>query len=162
MWLDVTTLNAQRVQLEVEVKEEQLARRQERLGLTRLIGQPSGAADWKLSAWQPPPRVTAGETAWIDAAVRARPEIQARQFELAALGQEVRLSPLGIFEGTGVGVDAQKAPGWQVGPAVTVPLPLFDWGQARRDKAVSLALEARHQLTQTKRQIVEEVRKAHE
>jgi cobalt-zinc-cadmium efflux system outer membrane protein len=38
--LDVTTLNAQRVQLEVEVKEEQLARRQERLGLTRLIGQP--------------------------------------------------------------------------------------------------------------------------
>lgn len=160
--LDVTTLDAQRVELDVEIKEQQLARRQERLGLTRLIGEPSGSAEWKLSPWQPPPQLTAGESTWVDVAIAGRPEIQARQFELAALGREVRLSPLGIFEGNGVGVDTQKDPDWQVGPALTMPLPVFDWGQARREKAVALVIEARHQLTQAKREIIEEVRKAYE
>jgi outer membrane protein TolC len=81
---------------------------------------------------------------------------------LAALGADVRIAGYGIFEGNSVGVAAERDDTtWSVGPALSVPLPLFDWGQARRDRAAALVVEARHQLTKTKRQIVEEVRKAY-
>jgi outer membrane protein TolC len=39
---------------------------------------------------------------------------------------------------------------------------LFDLGGARRDKAAAALIESRHKLTQTRRQIVEEVRKAYD
>jgi outer membrane protein TolC len=43
---------------------------------------------------------------------------------------------------------------------VIVPIPLFDWGQARRAKVEAQRIEARHRLTQTRRQVVEEVRRS--
>jgi outer membrane protein TolC len=42
-----------------------------------------------------------------------------------------------------------------------LPLPLFDWGQARRGKADAAVSEASHELTQAERAVVEEVRRAH-
>ncbi len=47
-----------------------------------------------------------------------------------------------------------------MGPSANVPLPLFDWGQSRRTKARAQAIAARHRLTQTLRQVVQEVRQA--
>jgi outer membrane protein TolC len=37
-------------------------------------------------------------------------------------------------------------------------LPIFDWGQAKRDKASAAVVDARHQMTLLQRQIVQEVR----
>ena len=42
-----------------------------------------------------------------------------------------------------------------------MPLPIFDLGQARRAKALAAVIEARHLLTQARRQVVEEVRTAY-
>lgn len=159
---DVTSLQAQQVELETEVAERQLEQRDERLQLARLIGRPSGDARWQVSKWQMPGRVAAArETEWIAAAVRHRPEAQARRWELAALGDELALARLAPFEGTEVGVDSERDANWTVGPAASVPLPLFDWGQARRAKATAQVIEARHNLTQTLRQVVEDVRRAY-
>jgi outer membrane protein TolC len=66
--LDVTTFRAQRVGLEVEIAELQLERNKQRLGLSRLIGQPSGAAAWKQTPWVPPQRPALGVSAWVSAA----------------------------------------------------------------------------------------------
>ncbi len=48
---DVVTLEAQRVELRVEIDQAALAEREERLRLARLIGEPSSSAAWALDAW---------------------------------------------------------------------------------------------------------------
>jgi outer membrane protein TolC len=159
---DVTTFDAQKVELAVEIAEQKLARRRERLALARLIGQPSGASEWKLSRWQPLPRFAGTETDWVRAALENRPELQSTHFELLALGAERRIAGLSILEGTEAGVDSERDPDWSVGPALSVPLPMFDWGQASSAAALARFVDARHRLTQARRKAVEEVRRAYE
>jgi outer membrane protein TolC len=159
--LDLTTLESQRLELEVEIAERQLELRQERLTLARLLGRPSAPPRWKLTAWEGFPPTAAGEDAWVSAALARRPEVESGRWELAALGVEQRLARYAPFDGAGAGVDAERDADWSVGPAVTAPLPVFDWGQARRAKAEASRVEARHRLTKVRRRIVEEVRRSY-
>lgn len=159
--LDVAVLDAQRVELETEVEERKLERRQQRLALARLIGQPSGGTEWRLSPWTPPATLNQPEAVWVAAALRVRPEIQARQFELLALGADRKLANLSPFEGSGIGVDAERDGDWSVGPSIQIPVPLFDMGQARKAGADARIVAARHALTDERRRVVEQVRRAH-
>ncbi len=159
---DVTVLEAQRVDLEVEIAESDQQRRDERLRLARLIGEPSGAAGWALEPWTAPPSKTASEAAWLEAALANRPEIQSVVWELAALGDDLVLTGLLPWEGTSAGADAERDDGWSVGPEFAVPLPIFDMGQARKARVSAEQVEARHRLTQARRLAVEEVRRAWE
>ncbi|HMQ24069.1 MAG TPA: TolC family protein [Planctomycetota bacterium] len=59
-------------------------------------------------------------------------------------------------------MEAQSGGGWQVGPSISAPLPIFDSGEARRAVNTAEQLEARHELTLAKRLVVEEVRIAYE
>lgn len=161
--LDVTTLRAQEVELEVEIAERLLEQREARLELARLIGRPSDAAAWALEPGPASPRASmaeAGEEAWVGVALEHRPEIQARVWELAALGVEVRLAQWAILDGAEAGLDSEHDGRWSVGPETALPLPLFDWGQASRDAARARRAEAAHELTQARRTVVEEVRRA--
>lgn len=159
--LDVTTVDAQRLEIEAEYANRELERREERIVLSRLIGQPSGEAGWSISAWAPPPPIVGSETDWIAVAVEHRPEIQAKRWELSALGAERRLSWLAPFEGLEVGAEAEREEEWSVGPSISTPIPIFDFGQARRERARAAVLEAKHELVRVKRQVIEEVRRAH-
>lgn len=164
--LDVTTLETQKVELEVEIAERALERRETRLTLARLIGRPNDAAEWKLDPWTEPEVLRQDENAWVQAGLEHRPEIIARMWELSALGVEFRLAPWGILDGTEVGAEAEGtaesgADDWAVGPSFTLPVPIFDWGQAKRDAAAAKRLEAAHQLTLARRQVVEEVKRAY-
>lgn len=164
--LDVTTLQTQKVELEVEIAERALERREARLELARLIGRPGDAAEWKLDAWVEPAATELDENAWVQAGLEHRPEISARMWELSALGVEFRLARWRILDGADIGAEAEGtvesgADDWAVGPAFTVPIPIFDWGQARQDAVAAKRLEAAHQLTQARRQAVEEVRRAY-
>jgi cobalt-zinc-cadmium efflux system outer membrane protein len=160
--LDVTTLETQQWALEVEISQKRLARRQERLALARLLGEPSGPAAWTLSPWSTPTQV-GSEAAWMTAALLRRPEVESQRWELAALGVETRLARFSPFEPAEIGVKAERDVGepWTIGPALSAPIPLFDWGQAKRAKANALQSEAEHKLTKIQRTVVEEVRKAH-
>lgn len=160
--LDVTTLDTQRLELQVEISEKRLERRQQRLALARLVAQPSSEADWRVDPWQIAPRQAWDEKAWMAAALAHRPDIQAQRWELAALGDDYALTRFAPFDSTDAGAKSERDQGekWTVGPSLTVPLPLFDWGQARRAKARALQVEARHKLTKLRRQAIEEVRSA--
>jgi cobalt-zinc-cadmium efflux system outer membrane protein len=158
--LDVITLDSERASLDVEITQVGLERREARLELARLMGQPSAAADWELEPWSPPSPLSAQESAWIATAFRRRPEVQARRWELAALGDEAAIAGWGALEGSEIGVEAERDPDWSVGPALSVPIPLLDWGQARRAKVRAEQIEARHKLTQARRQVVEDVRRS--
>jgi cobalt-zinc-cadmium efflux system outer membrane protein len=158
---DVTTLDAQRVELEAEIDEAKNGQRRERLRLARLIGEPSGAAQWRLDDWLPPSATASSEQIWIDAALRHRPEVQSVVWQLAALGDDYALTRLLPWQGAGLGVDAQRNPDWFVGPSISTPIPIFDIGQAHRERVTAEQIEARHALTMSKRSVVEEVRLAH-
>jgi outer membrane protein TolC len=158
--LDVLTLDAQRVEIETEIAERESERRDARLALSRLLGQPSGPAAWQVSPWKPVQRLGIPEGAWIGLALEHRPEIQAGRWELAALGDDAALSRLAALDGAEVGIEAERDGDWSVGPGVSLPLPIFDWGQARSAKALAEAIQARHKLTQARRQAVEDVRRA--
>lgn len=159
---DVTTLEAQRIELEVEIAESRLQQRDARLRLARLIGQPSSEAAWALDEWQSPQRNIAGEAAWIDAALIHRPELRAIEWELAALGDDAALTRFAPFDGGSGGIKADRDGEWAAGPSITTPIPLFDIGQAKRAKATAQQIEARHKLTQARRQVVEDVRRAYQ
>lgn len=158
--LDSVTLDAEREGIEAEIDELRLELEEQRLALARLIGQPSTDQPLRLSSWQAPDARSAREQPWIEAALRRRPEIEARRWELAALGAEARLNRLSPFSGALVGGDAEKLGDWAGGPAASVPLPVFDWGQARRAEIRARQIESWHLLTQTQREIIEQVRRA--
>lgn len=159
---DVVTLQAQRVELQVSIDRGRLEERTSRLRLARLIGEPSSAATWALDAWTTPALRRRTEREWTDTALTARPEIQAIAWRLKALGDEAALARLLPWEGASVGLDAQHDGGWQLGPSISAPLPIFDSGDARRALNTAEQLEARHDLTLAKRRVVEDVRVAYE
>ncbi len=159
--LDVLALESQRVELQTELADRRLERREQRLGLARVLGEPSSAADWQLSEWDTYERPIAVEAHWVNAALENRPEVSQQRFALAALGQEVRLIPFSAFDGGDAGIAAERDDGdWSVGPGVSLPIPLFDFGQARRARADAAVIEARHNLTRVSREIIEETRRA--
>lgn len=159
---DLTTLEAQRVELDVEIAEARRQLREERLRLARLIGEPSGSAAWTLDTWSPPVIANDVEAHWIDTALRNRPEVQSIAWTLAALGDDEALLRLLPWDGAGLGVDAQAEGTVSAGPSLTTPVPVFDRGQARQVRVAAEQIEARHNLTLVKRTVVQEVRVAFE
>lgn len=159
---DVVTLESQRVELQVSIDRARLDERASRLHLARLIGEPSAAATWTLDPWAIPELRRGAESEWTAAALADRPEIQAIAWRLAALGDEAALVRLLPWEGASVGLEAESDDGWQAGPSISTPLPIFDTGAARRAANTAEQLEARHELTLARRRVVEEVRVAYE
>jgi outer membrane protein, heavy metal efflux system len=97
----------------------------------------------------------------IRVALQRRPEVQQREWELQAFGAERRLSSWDILNNSEVGVNAERDGEWSIGPAAAVPLPIFDTGNAARDRARAALVESMHQLTEARRQVVEDVRRAY-
>src|SRR5205823_14698732 len=115
--LDVLTLDAQRLQLDSLIADKQLERSQDRLTLARLLGRPSGAAEWSLELWEPPATVPGNEAAYVRSALSGRPEVQARLWELSALGDEATLARWATFDGLLIGGEAERDIIWSAGPA---------------------------------------------
>jgi len=157
---DVTTLESQSRALAVESSRDRHELRLARLALARRIGTPSGTADWQLDEWSAPAAVPTNESAWITSALRRRPELLAMSWELLALGEELAVARWGALDGATVGIDAERDEGWAVGPAVSLPLPLFDSGSARKRRASAVVIEARHRYAEAQQNAVEEVRSA--
>jgi len=172
---DVATLGAQRVSLQVDIDTAVLAEREARIRLARAIGEPSSSADWRLDPWTPPAADPQPESAWVNVALARRPEIQAIAWKLAALGDDKALAHLlpwdeddallplpNPWEPASAGVDFQKQDGSAIGPSIATPVPIFDMGQARRARVTAEVQEARHDLLNTRRQVIEEVRTAYQ
>lgn len=159
---DVTTLQTQRIELEVEIADRERERRDERLILTRLIGLPSGSADWILDPWSPPPGAEASESEWVRAALASRPEVLSAGWKLAALGDDAALAHLLPFDGTSAGIAAERDGPWSLGPSLEVPVPILDGGEKRVERAQAMCAEARQELVRARRQVVEDVRRAYD
>jgi len=159
--LDVATLKAEQSTASIGLRETSLKLSQANIALAHRLGQPRGRIDWKLTT----PLITQialrGESDAIAQGLRVRPEIQADRWQLTALEDQSALARLAWMEGATAGLDTERDSDWSLGPSVTLPLPIFDSGQAQRAKARAQAIAARQRLTQTTRQVAREIRQAH-
>ena len=158
---DVSMVQTHKVELDVDMEDLSWQAADERLALTRLIGQPSGAAEWKIAPWQPLLDLSNAEQAWLTTAMQNRPELQAKEWEVVALGAQRRGEKWAFLQGSDIGAHAERDATWNLGPAVTVPLPIFDTGRAAAEKLTAQEIGARHELTQMQRQVIEDVRRAY-
>ena len=157
--LDVLTVDAQLMQAQLEVSDFALQRIDQRLALNRLLGYPRADVDWELSRCEPPGDAgLAPESRWIDAALARRPEIQAKIWELRALGEEMNGAAIPPLQGGEIGAHGERDPEWRLGPVAVVPLPLFDFGQATRQKVKAERIAARHELAETQAAVIQNVR----
>lgn len=160
--LDVLTLDAQWMQSRLDVSDLRLQRDQQRLALAKLLNQPRSNEEWTLQPWEAPAgRALAPESAWMEAALRNRPEVKSRVWELRALGADLRLTSLAPLGGGELGAHGEKDPEWRIGPVWTTPVPIFDWGQAQRAKVQAEIIGARHDLAEQQLEIVQDVRTAY-
>jgi cobalt-zinc-cadmium efflux system outer membrane protein len=160
--LDVLMIESQLVGAELDLAELQQARVEARLLLAKLVGEPRGAAAWTLDPrGARPAGELAPEAAWIDAALGHRPEIQSKQWELKALGDDLTAAEFSPFAGGETGVHTERDPEWRTGPTMTTPLPMFDWGQAARGRIMAQRMAARHELAGLQADIIQDVRVAY-
>lgn len=157
---EVTTLSAQLAVLDIQLAEQRQARTAVRLALNRMLGRPSAPFELVLEETPEPTEPLPEESRLIAVALERRPEARAALWELAAAGDERALAMPSPFAEAQIGADAEKDGDWQAGPAFSLPLPFLDWGQNRRAIAYARLVGARHETTQIRRQIIEEVRAA--
>ncbi|MGQ0553366.1 MAG: TolC family protein [Planctomycetota bacterium] len=157
---EVTALDSERTRLEVEFAQRRRELRVARLNLARRIGEPSSAANWQLEAWSAPSAISSDERSWLDAALAARPELLAVAWEIKARQAEEALARGQRFEGATLGVDGERDDDWSLGPALALPLPIFDTGSLRGVRAEALTAEERHHLTEAQRGVIEQTRAA--
>lgn len=157
--LDATALEAQRLALDVDLAAARLERRQARLHLARLLGEPGGAAAWPLEPWVEPAEPPA-EPDCITAALERRPDVTAAALLVAAFEPELAVAGWAPFSDASLGAAAQRDRRWSAGPVLALPLPVFDPGDAARRALTAEQISARHDLAAVRRRAVEEVRAA--
>lgn len=145
--LDATRASqeAQRIHYETQVAEQKLL---------LLLGLPGGTQPLQLLAINAP----SCDVKLVDidgviaSAMRARPDASAAQFNLAAAEGKNQLSKynwlrvLGIADAT-----SGQSKGHELSPALKFTLPIFNWNQGSRNRAVAdieKAQRAQHSLTQ--------------
>ena len=159
--LDVVTLQANLATANLDLREANRRIQTAQFALAHLLGQPRGRTDWQLATTLYTQVALRGEPGAIAHGLRVRPEIQADRWQLAALEDAQALARLAWLEGAAAGLNTERDSDWSLGPSLTLPLPLFDNGQARRARARAQAIAARQRLTQSTRQVVSEIREAH-
>ena len=159
--LDVTTLRAELATANLDLREANRKIKAAKYALAHRLGQPAGRIDWELVTPLYTQIALSIEGDAIKHGLLVRPEIQTDRWQLAALEDATALAKLTWLEGAAAGLNTERDANWSLGPAVTLPLPIFDNGQARREGARAQAIASRQRLTQTTRQVTVEIREAH-
>lgn len=115
------------------LRSAEIAARQSREQLNRLMGVWGEQIQWEIDGRLPdvpvdPPPVNGIER---EALARSIDLAHARQRIIAAGEQMGYERATSLIPGAEVGLEAEREEGWKLGPVLSVPLPLFDQGQAR-------------------------------
>jgi outer membrane protein TolC len=156
--LELLTLQSQLGQAQLDERDLAEQLRVERLHLARLLGAVARPITWELTPVAPVFETLAPEESFIAGALLNRPELQAKRWELQALGDDLAAASFAPLTGGELGVHSEHDPSWRVGPALSVPLPMFDFGQAARAKITAQRLAARAEYQELQGEIVQNVR----
>lgn len=125
---------AEAAQVRVELLETQEEVRETRAELAEYLGiEPVG--EWRVPSRLPAvPDEIVRVTGLEDRALRARFDLSAHRAELqAAIAEAGMEEDFRYFEEGELAISAEREPdgAWLIGPALEIPIPLFDQGQAR-------------------------------
>lgn len=129
------------------LRSAEVAVRQSRERLNSLMGTWGEDTKWDIDGRlseipSEPPRMTGIEHA---ALIRSLDLSHARQRILVA-GQQLGYDrATALIPALDLGVGAERQEGWKVGPVLSVPIPLFDQGQARIGRALAELRRAQHE-----------------
>lgn len=111
------------------------------LALATLFGEPERTAPYLLTA-APVPEVGASASPWLAAARTSCATVLHARALARAAASDAALAGAVVREGAEVGLVAERDPDWSVGPALALPLPLFDDGSDRRARALAQSAAA--------------------
>ena len=120
------------------LRSAEVAVRQSRERLNELMGTWGDQTAWETEARLPdiPPDPLDVEGIEQLALTRSIDLSQARQ-RIVVAGQQLGYDrATALLPETDLGAEAEREEGWKVGPIVSIPVPLFDQGQARVGRAV--------------------------
>ena len=121
------------------LRSAEITARRSREQLNRLMGVWGEQTQWEIDGRLPdvpvdPPPVNGIER---EALARSIDLAHARQRIIAAGEQMGYERATSLIPGAEVGLEAEREEGWKLGPVLSVPLPLFDQGQARIGRGVA-------------------------
>ena len=171
--LDFARHRAAMARSRLELRSAEVATRQSRERLNGLMGLSGRNTDWDLD--QRLPDVPAEPLALTDverSAIARSLDLEHARQRIVLAGQRHGYDrAIALVPSMEIGAVAEKEPGepWKVGPSVSVPLPIFDQGQARVARGAAELRRAQHEyyalavrIRATARALVERVRGAGE
>jgi cobalt-zinc-cadmium efflux system outer membrane protein len=131
------------------LRSAEIAARQSREQLNSLMGAWGEETEWEIAGRLPdvPEELLPGSGIERTALTRSIDLSHARQRIIAA-GQQLGYDrATALLPSMDFGASAERDPveGWRVGPVLSVPIPLFDQGQARVGRAVAELSRAQHE-----------------
>lgn len=139
--------------------------------LTRLLGLSQEQASYRLPDRLPPLPPSLPERAEAQAtALRERLDVRAAQAQLRATADAQGLTratrfidalEVGAVRNSTFANDADRGRSTERGVELSLPIPLFDWGQARSARAEALYLQSAARVRATAVQATSEAREAH-
>jgi len=145
--LDLARDRAQAEASKLALRSAEVAARQSREQLNSLMGTWGEDTEWTVDGRLPeipsqPLPVNGIERA---ALTRSIDLSHARQ-RIIAVGQQLGYErATALIPAMDLGVEGEREEGWKVGPVLSVPIPLFDQGQARVGRAVAELRRARQE-----------------
>lgn len=139
--------------------------------LTRLLGLSREQASYRLPDRLPPLPVSLPERSEVQAtALRERLDVRATQAQLRATADAQGLTQatrfvdaleIGAVRNSSFANDAERGRSTERGVKLSLPIPLFDWGQARSARAEALYLQSAARVRAAAVQAASEAREAH-
>jgi outer membrane protein TolC len=139
--------------------------------LTRLLGLSHEQASYRLPDRLPPLPASLPERTEVQAtALRERLDVRASQAQLRATADAQGLTratrfvdalEVGAVRNSTFANDADRGRSTERGVELSLPIPLFDWGQARSARAEALYLQSAARVRATAVQATSEAREAH-
>lgn len=135
-------------QARLDTESARIAVIQRRERLNALMGLWGTDTVWHAATRLPDPVAAEVNSEELERrSVQASLELAEARFEIDSAAAGARLAqPLAWLEGADAGVVAEREVegGWSVGPALSIPIPIFDLGSASRGEATARLRQAEH------------------
>lgn len=158
---EVALFEDARVKLAADEAEAIVAREE----LTALMGLWGSQAAWTMAARLPDPVEDVPLAGLESVAVSQRVDLAAARHATAVVYEGLGLTGLfGVLSDAEVGPEAERDIDggiWSMGPLISIPLPIFDQGQATRATALAKLRQSEERFTALAVEIRSEVRRAH-
>ncbi|MGD9724345.1 MAG: TolC family protein [Pirellulales bacterium] len=158
---EVALFEDARVQLAAAEAEAVVSREE----LTGLMGLWGGNASWRMGSRLPDPAGDVPLTGLESAAIVQRVDLAAAREATAVVYQGLGLTGLyGVLTDAGLGPEVERDVDggiWSMGPLLSIPLPIFDQGQATRATALARLRQTQERFTALAVEIRSQVRRDH-